>query len=645
MNGERMKWHWEEIDAGRSGSSGDISKLFKNEAYKAPGVLSVDAPSVDATLLAREAIQNSWDAARGLEKRLREQGEDPPPFRVTFRYEDLVGEAKRDLVEATGLRELRSRATGGSRTKLGLKNSDCLDLLDDLDAPLQILVLDESGTTGMEGAWGANSKLYLAMVSIGFTLKEAGAGGSYGYGKAGLIRASAVRTVLAYTAFEKARGDTADRRLLGMTYWGQHEQGGSSYTGFARLGEVTSDSVVPFENAAADELAVGLGLRLRDPSQSDDLGSSFMLIDPTVEPDQLRRGIERSWWPALEDGLFDVEIRCADGELLHPRPMKDEVLRPFIRGYELATTAQDNDVDEEYRKVLAPYRPSGGPQVKLGAIGLVAEMKGWSYAHSGGGDDEDSAGDQSLVALVRGPRMVVEYYPTGRSQPYVRGTFVADPDVDDLLRQTEPKAHDAWLAKQEEEGIDPLAPKIAAELLKRVRKEVRDFRSRLKPPPPREQDIRLPLLDDLFRGILENRGTNNPPPPHPDPRPVSIRVEQHLEVAGSDQIKLVATARISLNDNYQDGDVADAHFLFRYAFDEDGRLGDDCPLEVKAPRGFAVVEDDDQKGTFAGGQLSREAAVFELQSEPYPSDWTGQLIVSAEPIAVDEPVVASGSKG
>ena len=85
---------------------------------------------------------------------------------------------------------------------------------------------------------------YLALVSLGYTVKAPGAGGSYGYGKAGLIGASSTRTVIAYTCFKEREDDLGvTRRLLGMTYWGQHDVGGRSFTGFARLGREDDDAV------------------------------------------------------------------------------------------------------------------------------------------------------------------------------------------------------------------------------------------------------------------------------------------------------------------------------------------------------------------------------------------------------------------
>lgn len=52
-------WNWEKVDTGRAPVSGDLAKFFKNEAVKQPGVLAANAPSTDATVLAREAIQKA----------------------------------------------------------------------------------------------------------------------------------------------------------------------------------------------------------------------------------------------------------------------------------------------------------------------------------------------------------------------------------------------------------------------------------------------------------------------------------------------------------------------------------------------------------------------------------------------------------
>ena len=67
-------WVWEPLSTSRTSLSGDIGKLFRNEEVKSPGVLAREAPAPVASVMAREVIQNSWDAATEEMK-----NSDPPP--------------------------------------------------------------------------------------------------------------------------------------------------------------------------------------------------------------------------------------------------------------------------------------------------------------------------------------------------------------------------------------------------------------------------------------------------------------------------------------------------------------------------------------------------------------------------------------
>lgn len=102
------KWRWEEIDPSRSSTSGDVSKLFKNEQPKAPGILALGDPPAEATLLARETIQNAWDAARELREELAGSA-SPPQFEITFDYRSVDGAAKQEMIGHLGLGELADR--------------------------------------------------------------------------------------------------------------------------------------------------------------------------------------------------------------------------------------------------------------------------------------------------------------------------------------------------------------------------------------------------------------------------------------------------------------------------------------------------------------------------------------------------------
>jgi hypothetical protein len=94
QTGAGPHWDWEKTDVRHSGSSGDIAKLFKNEGIAHPGVMAKGAPPDEATLAAREIIQNSWDAARELQNDLTADGIEPPPFEIDFTFTEHLGDAK-----------------------------------------------------------------------------------------------------------------------------------------------------------------------------------------------------------------------------------------------------------------------------------------------------------------------------------------------------------------------------------------------------------------------------------------------------------------------------------------------------------------------------------------------------------------------
>lgn len=631
-------WFWEPTDPNRSGSSGDISKLFRNEPVKNPGAFARDKPSDTATLMVREVLQNSSDAARELRAEL---GAGAPEFEVLFDFASLDGEAKAHFVRALDLGALARQldAVGGvsGRARLGLGQSDALDDLG-ADGELSVLRIEERGTTGMYGPFvGSKSKMYLAMVSLGYTVKGAGSGGSYGYGKAGLIRASRLRTVVAYSCFRERSDDPGvTRRLLGMTYWGQHDAAGDSFTGFARYGRARGDAVVPFENEEADEVAAQLGLARRSADDVSELGTTFLVVDPNVPAEDVVNAVERNWWPAIIGGELSVSVRTGSDEIV-PRPRRQKLLQPFLEAFDLAMSAPDNLLPTTRRHKFSTIDDPAGRKVEPGALGLVADPEGWSYAPDTG--DLDEVGECSLVALVRGPRMIVEYLPVGAVRPYVRGVFVASEDVDDLLRQTEPKAHDSWQERIDDDGVDPFAPKVASAVIARTKRSVNEFRRQLKPPPRPAEDLRLPELERLFRSLFSAKGGKDAPSPEHRERPVSLQMTQEL-IAMDDSLRVCAkgAVRVALFDRPKAPEEAEVEIVISYRYVEDGGVGQEADVVVEPPPGFDVVGDRPARIV---GVLGRDYREFRFRTEPYPADWTGRL--KAEATVLTERSAAEGS--
>lgn len=623
----KIKWVWEETDPSRSGSSGDIAKLFRHEDPKAPGALAEQMPSAAATLLAREVIQNSWDAARDLQSRV----DNTPKFEIEFNFKALVGQEKIDLVRALDITAHAGRAGGLVRTEIGLQAQDCLETITDPSVPLRVLTINESAAAGMYGHWDSGeSHMFHALVTVGFTEKRDGSGGSYGYGKAGLIAGSRIRTIAAYSAFlpDETEPDVT-RRLLGMTYWGQHKAGDVRYTGFARFGErdkVDPSNVRPFENEVADKVAQTLGFECRDIRSLEELGTSFLVIDPTVDPEELVTAIELSWWPALVEGEFTVLINDYDGKTLFPRPSRNEFLRSFIDAWDLALGKSEPRPKVDRRAEILKTQ-SRDP---LGTLGLTTDTSTWSYADQTDIDDqrEQPVDHKSLVALVRGPRMVVEYYPAGQTQPYVRGAFLANDAVDNLLRTTEPKAHDSWRDKSEDGDLSPEAAQIASEILDKIKYQVGQLRKEVKPVIPKADDINLPIYNQIMRRLSSGSGLGIPQPLN-EARPISIRMDYSIEASENGLVYVDGDVTYSLSDQVE-ADSAEVELWVNYKFMEDTRIGDEVELEQKIiSRGTFSRESN---GAFKGVLRRGEVAKISFTSDTYSRDWTGRLNASGRVI-------------
>jgi len=483
--------------------------------------------------------------------------------------------------------------------------------------------------------------MYWALVSLGYTMKSAGSGGSYGYGKAGLITGSRIRTICAYTCFREQEEEPGiTRRLLGMTYWGQHDLRGFNFTGFARFGnclEGDGHTAQPFENAEADSVAASLGIKCRDPEEIENLGTTFLVVDPTVDPADLVRAIERNWWPALVESDFAISVFDYDGTEIAPRPKRDPVLKTFIDAWEIANErsnpAREREIFEQLilSRSLAQDGLSKGRV--LGRLALASNLEDWSYADQRGTEDGAMINHRSLVALVRGPRMVVEYSEAGQAPPYVRGVFAANSDevgerrsIDDYLRQTEPKAHDSWRSSDADGDLDPEAAAVAGEITRLIRRRVDAFRKTLKPVLPKAEDVTLPVFNDLMRKVLKG-DSKGVPLPSSEVRQLSIVPVTDLEVSDQGLIRVRGHVAFTLTE-HAGLPEATVDLFIAYRFMEDDRIGDPASVEYDLSRaeGFRQVS----AGTFRGRMMLQVPVRIDFVTEFYVPDWTGRLVIDGE---------------
>ena len=146
--------------------------------------------------LVREALQNSVDAHRP---------GSVSPVSVRIESKLLVGPSKKSLVKAIGLRGQPFKR----RKQFGLPDGNALHSIRDADEPLPTLIIADSHTHGLPGAWNGtepNDHFGRLVVNLGVDDKAEAAefsGGSYGFGKTVYAKASGIGVVVFYSAISE----------------------------------------------------------------------------------------------------------------------------------------------------------------------------------------------------------------------------------------------------------------------------------------------------------------------------------------------------------------------------------------------------------------------------------------------------------
>jgi hypothetical protein len=233
--------------------------------------------------------------------------------------------------------------------------------------------------------------------------------------------------------------------------------------------------------------------------------------------------------------------------------------------------------------------------------------------------------------------MVVEYAPLGRPTPLAVGAFVADPEIDDILRLSEPPNHDRWddqsrrleIARPDEET----AREIVRQVRKRLKDQMRRFQAQGNPPRPRE-DRRLRFLERelgaLFRPASRDGGGQAA-----DAGPVEIRFRDGPAARWCPDGRIETVAKVALRLRPDaDEDRMDAVVRVRIPLLEDDqeREGDLLPLNV---------ESDGAEPLAAGGTepellvvLSKnEWLTVSVRSEAYDPAWSAKVDVEVTPDA------------
>jgi len=490
-----LDWHWLPKQFGFA-DGGSYSRL-----------LDAQAPVHD--LVAREVTQNSWDAAQRHRARLAAQSgshHKPPRFRLIYDFKSVNGSEREDLLSALRIDQLRSRLSGVGHKALGFQPGATVLDSGDASEALRLLYINDYGATGLQGDPVGDeydeSDFYRAFGQIGGNDRGEG-GGSFGFGKAAFIKASRIRCVIAYSSFLPTDSDSVTRRLWGFVYWKGHKR----ESGIAQLGQLVQDAEGlsrPLTDDAADLVAESLGFSKRNAHSPEESGTSLLIVDHVLEAETLVSSLSKYWWPALEEfqGSFDVQVR-SDDRILRPKPRQDSPhLLPYLRAYEIAQDPNAQLMKHEMKPTLQKL-DSG---LKLGDMALVKGEPEQAEYHNDG--------SFAHVALIRKPRMVVEYeeFPGSTPNTTICGVFVASSEADQPLRMTEPASHNEWSPDIEEsygEGWEE-ARQAAAAVHERIRRHVRKFQKELRGNQTRHRDP-LTVANEILASIFPDKQPRRDP--------------------------------------------------------------------------------------------------------------------------------------
>lgn len=427
-----------------------------SEPFSPDGNLSAEGfenllgtPSLDLlAVLVREAIQNSCDATRS----------DPGFAEIRVRVRKLTSE-QREVLKQSVLRDLPPEESAAENLNNVLNG----------DEPLQVLEIADYGTTGLGGPTRADVPLSEGETpdfvnffrNVGAARDVEGGGGTYGYGKATLYRASKAHAIIVDTSTTE-RGLPVRRFMaaqMGKAIPGQ-------FTGRHWWGLPTNDgrTVDPITGQDARNLAERLGMPERYMGLSG-RGTTIMIIAPHLPAEAdimvgaLTEYILWNFWPRMMRTTPNgkgLRAWVAKGEEEWKPLPEPERFPPInllchamnaLRGEDLAET----ETETESIRLLRPIRDLGRLATAKGQAG----QRRWLMPprREDGRDDErpTSIFPERLhhVALMRPAQLVVRYEPGAEAAEVDQewgGVFMCsqDEDIENAFAKSEPPAHDDW---------------------------------------------------------------------------------------------------------------------------------------------------------------------------------------------------------
>ena len=451
MKIKRLSLHSE-----RYGSTGNIGENFRR---------LLGAPSLDPLqTVIREAVQNVADAA---------MPSIGPEIRIRIRR---LTDDQRRLIDSHVVRALPPEPR--SEELLAAMRSRKV---------LTVMEICDFGTVGLGGPTrsdripvGETRTDFIDFLrNIGTARDTVQGGGTYGFGKVALYRASQCSTILVDTLPHGS--GTSGRRLMGCHVGRSFEvaENGfrSRFTGRHWWGiPDPEDGVVdPVTGKVAKVLASGLGFPKRNRERC---GTSIMVLDFDMNDEDLdtvgRRVVEGllwNFWPRMmRDTPTDRRFKChveVDGSRLSiPFPEDFPPLDLFSKAMLAVRSGTGNDV-----RAISAQRPAK----LLGSLAIERGVR--TPRRPVVGEDSLFPSASHHIALMRPIELVVKYLE-GTAFPDERlewaGVFVAndDEEVERAFADSEPPAHDDWIPANFPRGRAKRLVNIALRRLREIAAEM-----------------------------------------------------------------------------------------------------------------------------------------------------------------------------
>jgi len=596
-----------------------------------------NGPSKYAEIFSREYIQNSWDSIQASRENSK-KGDKPTKEGIRFAFVELSGDELKKFTEAFGIAEFSRRFLNFNKKLVKDSRLSQSDVVSQKNLKsLKVLVCSESGGGGMWGHWRtggnakiAGSRLRYALIQTASEKATAGSGGSWGHGKKAIAVASKCRTIAVYTCSpeQDAANDKpgVTRRFLGVAYWRRHTDQDQEHVGLGVCGKLVQNGTPvwshfePLENNEADNMVKALGLvgfETRSPSNPDDRGTSYLIVEPSFEPADLVSAIERNWWPLIEQHKIQLEVVGYDGNGLDIIPDQRTELLPFIQAFRIANgSGGPNSARTEVN--------ADGKSIGNMAVVVDVEENGWSYR-------TDIEENTSVVALVRND-MVISYErsPSIRigKPPFARGTLNVDreqnADASELLKLAEPHLHNEWRTRADMSTPEDAAS-ISLKTLKKVHEEVlRVRKAHLKPEKP--SDLHFDVFSEVFAG-QETAVTKKIKRIDVQPRNYRIHDLSHTlqdpNIVDPTKIRLRTEMNLSLSENVDSSiDEIDSVVNLGWRVLEEGDSGgviDPTLMDLEsvvAPPGSILIEPGVYRVKVGGKPVH-----FAWESVFFPDDW------------------------